>query len=138
MINDDDEYFSKEKEVFKLFTDQIRIGLATCDNTVADATHLNPASRGKLLHALGDSLKDVEVNAIVIDSDLARCIEQNSWRNDRKRVPESALIRMFKNYSAPTFTENFDNIYFYTRTKAGVTYRILKRGDNNEPDMVNV
>ena len=49
MLKDEDSYFSKEKEVFKEFCKQIDIALQSYDNVIADATHLNFASRNKTL-----------------------------------------------------------------------------------------
>ena len=128
-LKEGDEYFSKEKEVFKTFVDHIKAGLEYFDNTIADATHLNERSRSKLLRALGDSLEDVEVNAIVIDSCLAKCLEQNSWRSERELVPETVLRNMFSNFTMPTLEEGFDGIYVYRRNGDKVIYEITKRGD---------
>ena len=113
LVKEDEPYFSKEKKVFEKFIENIKAGLYYYDNTIADATHINPSSRGKLLRALGDSLKDVEINAIVIDTCLAKCLEQNAMREGRKLVPESAIRNMFSNFSMPTLEEGFDNIYIY-------------------------
>ena len=130
LVKENDAYFSKEKEVFNTFVKSIKEAInADTDNIIADATHINPSSRGKLLRALGDSLKNVEVNAIVIDSCLARCIKQNDGREGRKYVPESAIRNMFSNFSMPTLEEGFDNIYVYRKMNNKVVYEITKRGD---------
>jgi len=130
LLEEDDDYFAKEKEVFQSFIRQIKNSLEKNDHTIADATHLNSSSRGKLLRALGQSLKGVEINAIVIDTCLAKCIEQNAQRGGRKLVPESALRSMFSNITMPDFEEGFDNIYIYTKADDTITYRIIKK--NNE------
>ena len=126
-VKEGEPYFSKEKEVFDTFIGHIKIGLEFFDNVIADATHINANSRGKLLRALGDSLKDVEVNAIVIDSCLAKCIVQNSWREGRELVPETAIRNMFSNFSMPTLKEGFDNIYIYRQNGDKVIYEILRK-----------
>lgn len=130
LVKEDEPYFSKEKKVFEKFVENIKVGLNYYDNTIADATHINPSSRGKLLRALGNSLKDVEINAIVIDTCLAKCLEQNATREGRKIVPETAIRNMFSNFSMPTLEEGFDNIYIYTKVDDTITYRIIKK--NNE------
>ena len=127
-VKEDEEYFSKEKEVFKTFIEHIKAGLEHFDNTIADATHLNASSRGKLLRALGESLEDVEVNAIVMDSCLAKCLEQNNQRAGRELVPETAIRNMFSNFTMPTLEEGFDNIYIYRRNEDKIIYEIIKRG----------
>ena len=128
-VKENEEYFSKEKEVFNDFVGQIKIGLEYFDNTIADATHISAGSRGKLLRALKDSLKDVEVNAIVIDSCLAKCLEQNSQRTGREFVPETAIRNMFSNFSLPTLEEGFDNIYIYRPSGGKIVYEIIKRSE---------
>lgn len=130
LLKDDDDYFAKEKEVFQSFVNQIKNSLEKNNHTIADATHLNGNSRGKLLRALGDALKDVEINAIVIDTCLAKCIEQNNLRQGRKKVPETALRNMFSSITLPDFEEGFDNIYIYRKVDNKITYEIIK--PNNE------
>lgn len=132
LVGENESYFSKEKQVFTTFVNHIKVGLNYYDNTIADATHISPSSRGKLLRALGDSLKDVEVNAIVIDTCLAKCLEQNAGREGRKLVPESAIRNMFSNFSMPTLEEGFDNIYIYRQNGNKIIYEILKKDKNNE------
>ena len=127
-VKEGEPYFSKEKEVFNTFIGHIKIGLKFFDNVIADATHINANSRGKLLRALGDSLEDVEVNAIVIDSCLAKCIAQNSWRDGRELVPETVIRNMFSNFTMPTLEEGFDNIYIYRPNENKIIYEIIKRG----------
>ena len=129
LVKEGEPYFSKEKQVFKKFIENIKIGLNHYDNTIADATHINPSSRGKLLRALGNSLKDVEINAIVIDTCLAKCLEQNAMREGRKLVPETAIRNMFSNFSMPTLEEGFDNIYIYRQNGDKVTYEILRKSE---------
>lgn len=126
LLEENDEYFAKEKEVFETFVRQIKNSLDRNENTIADATHLNGNSRGKLLRALGDSLEDVEINAIVIDTCLAKCLEQNNLRKGRKIVPETALRNMFSSFTMPTLKEGFDNIYIYRKANDKITYEIIK------------
>lgn len=126
-VKEDESYFSKEKEVFDTFVTHIKTGLKYFDNTIADATHINGNSRGKLLRALGDSLEGVEINSIVIDTCLAKCLEQNNLRKGRKIVPETALRNMFSNFSMPTLEEGFDNIYIYRNNGDKIIYEILRK-----------
>ena len=127
LLGENDEYFSKENEVFNRFIDKIKEGLNKNENVIADATHINSNSRGKLLRALGDSLKDIEINAIVIDTCLAKCLEQNEEREGRSIVPETAIRNMFSNFSMPTLEEGFDNIYVYRKNDNMITYTIMKK-----------
>lgn len=114
LVEEGQPYFSKEKEVYRKYISALKENLQTQDNIVADATHLNPASRSKLLYSLGGSLKDVEVVAIVMTKDFGRALRQNELRvGTRAYVPPEQIKKMSKGYSDPTLEEGFDKIYFY-------------------------
>lgn len=111
MVNEHEEYFSKEKKVFKVFIDTIIRSLHDYDVTVADATHLNQSSRLKLLNSLGKNLKDVSVEAIVLRTSLETALERNSHRTGRELVPEDSIRSMYNNFYIPKFEEGFDAIH---------------------------
>jgi predicted kinase len=125
LVNEDEEYFSKEKEVYKQFISTIRHGLQKCNSVIADATHLNENSRSKLLRALGTSLRDVEVSAVVIQQSLEDTLSQNKMRyGTRAFVPEEQVKKMYSSMTIPTFEEGFDKIYIYNSNKC----TILEKG----------
>ena len=126
LIDDNDEYFSKENEVFEKFIEEIKDGLKNCNNTIADATHLNERSRAKVFNALKGYLKNIEINAIVINTSLDRTIAQNSLREGRSFVPLSAIRRMNIQLTIPTLEEGFDTIYIYNPDKEN-KYTIFKK-----------
>ena len=113
LVKEDEPYFSKEKEVFNTFIKEIKEGLADekINFVVADATHINQASRTKTLRALGDSLKGVKVVAIVMITDLDTCLQRNMKRTGRELVPEDAIINMYYNSTRPEEEEGFDEIW---------------------------
>ena len=111
LVGEDEEYFSKEKEVFEKFVEAIKEGLDSDLDVYADATHLNEASRSKLLRALGTSLKGVKVEAIVIRPPFNTIIEQNAQRSGREFVPLSVIRRMNYQFTMPTEEEGFDRIW---------------------------
>lgn len=127
VLEEGDEYFSKEHIVYTTFVDEIKDGLLHYDNTIADATHLNPASRRKLLRSLGEDLKDVEVNIIIIDTPVAVCLNQNDQREGLSKVPHSVVRRMFYSFVMPTLDEGFDNIIIYSKVGDNVKYSIVKK-----------
>lgn len=101
MVNEDEEYFSKEDAVFEEFIKQIRSALAICDVVFADATHLTEKSRNKTLDRL--NLKDVDVYPVNFDLPESVCLDQNENRKGtRAYVPRSAIRRMHTQYVAPT------------------------------------
>lgn len=108
MVKENEEYFSKEKEVFKEYCKQINENLAAGHNVFADATHLNVASRKKVL----DNVTGYDsVHAIVMDTSLTEAIKRNDNRTGREFVPRSAIRRMAAQFEFPDITENFDTVY---------------------------
>lgn len=127
LLEKNDDYFSKENEVWKIFINDIKKGLKNYDNVIADATHLNHSSRGKLLRALGSAIDNIEVNVIFINTCLAKCLQQNEKREGLSHVPRSVVRRMFYGIEMPTLEEGFDNIFIYTKVDEKITYTIIKK-----------
>lgn len=112
LVKEGEEYFSKEKQVWIEFISQIKEALSTRDAIIVDATHLNEASRGKLLRALNSNLNDVEVNAVYMNVKLQTALERNENRREtRSYVPRSVVRRMYSQMTEPSFDEPFDKIY---------------------------
>lgn len=108
IVSDGEEYFSKEKEVFKEYCRQINENLAAGYNVFADATHLNAASRRKVL----DKVKGYDmVGAIVMNTSLTEALRRNDNRTGREFVPRSVIRRMAAQFEFPDITENFDVVY---------------------------
>ena len=109
LLKDDEDYFSREDEVFNLFISKIVRGFYEegVYNIVADATHLNWGSRKKLLDAIkfymGFRWKEEEINVIpvVINTDYETIVERNNKREGRAKVPENALREMCKRMRDP-------------------------------------
>lgn len=109
LVRENEEYFSRENEVYKTFVQKIQEGLDKGGKVYADATHLNAASRGKLLRRLS-GLKDTYVTALVVKTSLKTCLERNSQRKGRAAVSESVVRSMHRSFTVPTFEEGFDKI----------------------------
>lgn len=101
MLKEGDEYFSKEKEVYKEFISQIKTSLANNEETYVDATHLNLGSRAKLLSAIDGYNDNIEIHAIVIKRPLDIILAQNAQRTGRALVPETAVKNMYASYVRP-------------------------------------
>ena len=103
MVSEDEEYFSKEKEVFELFINQIKYQINFNNYCFADATHLNSNSRMKLINSIGKSfLKDVNVVPLFVSVSEEVALYGNSLRKGtRAYVPEEAIIRMRHSFSDP-------------------------------------
>lgn len=123
MVAENEEYFSKEKVVFREFIRRINEALDNGLDVFADATHLNKASRNKLLRAI--SPKTIpQVDVIWIKTPLNECLNRNDNRKGtRSFVPKSVVRRMFYQIEKPEFEEGFDTIYI---VEDGQPIQILK------------
>ena len=113
IVAENEEYFSKENEVFKTFTNTISWLLSREVNVIADATHLNYGSRAKLLNAL--QTKPTFTIVAHKDEKLETCLSRNENRmGTRAYVPESVIRRMFYSQEKPTADECDEYIRVFT------------------------
>ena len=94
IISDDEDYFSHETEVFDKFVAEIEKKLNEGKRVFADATHINWASRRKLLERIHDK-ENIDIDVYTFDTPLEVCLERNEQREGRARVPSSVVKRMF-------------------------------------------
>lgn len=113
MLKDEDEYFSKEKEVYTEFIKQINMAIEKNEVFYVDQTSLNHESRKKLFNNLKN--KPDKVIAIYLKSSLDKILYQNSLRTGRALVPEDAVINMFNSIEEPKLEEGFDEIWTIER-----------------------
>lgn len=108
MVSEDEEYFSKEKEVFNAFVKEIKKAIENnlIENIYIDATHINETSRNNLLDKIVWGVKD-ELSVIYFDTPLDICLKRNSNRSGRERVPDNVIARMFKSGRIPTNNEKY-------------------------------
>lgn len=107
MVNENEEYFSKETAVFDEFINEIQYALGTNDVVFADATHLTEKSRNKTLDRL--NLDGITVYAVNFNLPLDTCLSQNENRKGtRAYVPRSVVRRMHSQYVAPHEGEKYD------------------------------
>lgn len=112
MVKEDEEYFSKENEVFAEFVRQINENLGAGKDVFADATHLNPASRNKLLNQVSGY---DEVHAIVMLKTCDTALKQNENRvGTRAYVPRSVIRRMANQLQMPRLEEGFKSVIVVT------------------------
>ena len=113
LLKEEDEYFSKENEVCQIFYDTITKYLKEGYSVVADATHLNAASRKKLINNIEGYDK---VFGMYIDTPLQKCLENNEKRQGTKSyVPKSAIRRMASQLSFPGADEDYFEGIFTAR-----------------------
>lgn len=117
LLKDNEDYFSKEDEVFKIFISSIQSAIdGDFENIYIDATHLNPKARNKVLNKL--NLKDVIVSAVNFEISLATCLERNEQRTGREVVPKSVIRKMYFSYKPVDEEEKYFN-HFYTIKEEG-------------------
>ena len=109
MLEDKDDYFARENEVFDEFIKQINNSLMIYDNVFADATHLNFASRNKTISRIHVPVD--EINVVFLDTSLDICIKRNAQRTGRKFVPETVIKNMYRSIKFPEKEEGIKNVY---------------------------
>ena len=107
-LSDGEDYFAHETEVFESFIHQIIGSLVVDEVTIADATHLNKASRAKVLSKVARFADEIE--AVVIDVPLEVAFSQNDKREGRAWVKHGIIRRMFFSIEEPKKEEGFDKI----------------------------
>ena len=122
LVEEGEEYFSRETEVFNTFVEQINTFLSNGCDVYADATHISRASRNKLLSRINSHPE--EVNLIWINGGLTNALLQNENRKDtRSYVPKSVIRRMHNQIEAPDFEEGFNIIYEINPQTGTITER---------------
>ena len=108
LLDEKDHYFSKEKEVFQRFIDEIQDGVNLWGyDLVIDATHLDKWSRRKLTNALDDALtRPWEIYYIVMDTPYEECCRRNDNRTGRANVPHDVIKEMCDKMTYPRMNEH--------------------------------
>ena len=107
LVNENEDYFSKEPEVFNKFIAAIQFCLDApiYEAIYVDATHISEKARNKVLDRL--NLKNIEIHILYFDTELDKCLERNDKRSGRECVPKSAIYNMHKSLTKPTFNEKY-------------------------------
>jgi len=106
LVDPNESYFSREKEVFRRFANTIRQTLVDGFDVIADATHLNEFSRRKLTQAIDMYFKDYEIVYVSFNVSADTCIEHNANRVGRANVPETVIRNMCRDFRAPSIEED--------------------------------
>ena len=116
IVDEDEEYFSHEEEVFDTFISYINQTLLDPEiHTIfIDATHLNRRSRNKTLSRIRKNNIE-ELICVCFDTPIEVCQARNALRAGRTKVPAKVIENMFNSYSYPTPEEGFDKIYIVNK-----------------------
>ena len=112
LLKDGDDYFAYEDEVWDKFIKEIQEGIENEKyySIYADATHLSPKARKKVIQALNIP-KGVELGAINFNVPMETCLERNARRSGRALVPEDAVRNMCRSFKPATAKEGFSYIW---------------------------
>ena len=99
-LKENEEYFSKEDEVFKKFITAINMALweTISECVFIDATHLNEKSRNKVLDKI-KNIDQVKICAVNFLTPIQVCIERQAGREGRKKVPAAVINSMAQSLS---------------------------------------
>ena len=120
IVKDDEEYFSHETKVYNEFIRRIKTALNEegVFNVIVDATHINWASRRKLLKALG--LDGDGVICVVVQNEMDEIIENNESRTGRAVVPRAVVRRMSNQMTDPlTDPIKYQGIMYINNSRKG-------------------
>ena len=122
MVKENEPYFLKEKEVYKEYIRLINEHLSQNHDVIADATHLNVASRNKLINCI--TAPNVNIHVVWIKTTLETCLKQNELRKGtRAYVPPSVITRMHQSIEGPQFEEGISSIYIFEEGKKPIVIR---------------
>lgn len=120
LVKPDEPYFSKEKQVFNQFVEEINCALGCGYDVYADATHISIASRNKLIRQLGRC----ELVCVWLDVPLQMCIERNEQRKGtRSFVPPNVITDMYEKFQKPELYEGFSKIHIIRPNEQIITIR---------------
>ena len=77
-------------------------------SVVVDNTNASAVERAPLVAAARAA--GVPVRAVWVDTPIAQCLERNSSREGRARVPEQAFFATLARLQPPTVEEGFDRV----------------------------
>lgn len=114
MIKEEDDYFSKEKQVFEEFVNRLcgNLSDAWTQNVIADATHLNETSRDKLINAIRRKRPNLplHITMVYFDIPLEVCKFRNDKREGRAHVPDEVMDKMYAQLEFPKLRKGLEAI----------------------------
>lgn len=114
MVKEEEDYFSKEKQVFDEFVNRLcgNLSDAWVQNVIADATHVNEISRNKLINAIRRKRPNLplHITMVYFDIPLEVCKFRNAKREGRARIPDDVMNKMYSNLQFPQLREGLERI----------------------------
>lgn len=114
MVKEEEDYFSKEKQVFDEFVNRLcgNLSDAWVQNVIADATHVNEISRNKLINAIRRKRPNLplHITMVYFDIPLEICKFRNAKREGRARIPDDVMNKMHSSLQFPQLREGLERI----------------------------
>lgn len=110
LLQENDDYFSKEDEVWEIYVANIESLLKSGATVYADATHLNHGARLKLLKALNIIPDEIEIICFKVSLEVAQ--ERNAQRAGRAYVPPRVITKMYLTLEEP---QRHEGIFTYNK-----------------------
>ena len=108
LITDKEEYFSKEKEVYREYINRIEGYLSAGYDVYADATNINKKSREKLINRL--NINPNKIIGYYMKTPLEVALKRNENRKGMAAVPASVITSIYNSLELPTEDE-LDEFY---------------------------
>lgn len=110
ILGEGEDYFAHEGHVYCEFVNRIKKAVGEGRECVfVDATHLNRASRKKLVKQLG--INPSEITVMWMDTPFNICLERNRQRQGRECVPDKEMYAMKNRFQVPSKTvEGFGRV----------------------------
>lgn len=107
MLEEGDEYFSKENAVYAQFVRDIAWELTQERDVIADASHLNQSARRKLINALKKNwnVTEYDIVCVCMRTSLRDSLERNAKRTGRACVPNDVIVDMYEHMTKPEWGE---------------------------------
>lgn len=109
LLKEGDSYFSREKQVYKIFIESAKTALKEGKDVLIDATHMTWGSRHKVFKNLA-GIDGVEVYGMWMRTSFMECVKRNQAREGKYRVPDDQFKNMVDNFEEPELDEGFKNI----------------------------
>lgn len=115
LVNPNEPYFSKEKEVYREFIEQIDKQLLRRKNVYVDQTSLDSRARRKMITSL--HTKPDEIHVIWLNTSLQQSLLNNAKRKGVERVPDESIIQMFGRLERPSWEEGIKYLHIIENFK---------------------
>ena len=129
LLEEGEDYFAHENIVFTKFLQTIDEALKCHDRVFADATHLTPESRAKVIKYVKNNASFI--NVIWMKTPLMECYRRNEKREGNAKVPRNVIKSMYDKLKLPTFKEGITDLYIIDDINKDIKVMMLIDNEEN-------